>query len=183
MKKYIFAGLGILAILVVIVIAGNNGLTGKVISKQNQLTSSPNFEQICKDNGHPWMKMEPMKDGRFTSNSACFGCMPDEKNHICNLEEYLNFGEFTEEITGNAIKEINTPQNLETVNLQFEGMDCPSCALGVEYELKQVNGVVDARVKYPEGTGTVTFDSAVVDAETIAEASTAYPAKVVSKSK
>ena len=62
-------------------------------------------------------------------------------------------------------------------------MTCTSCALGVEYELKQVDGVVDAKVKYPEGTGTVTFDSAVVDAETIAKASTTYPAKVVSNSK
>jgi len=106
MKKYVIAGILILAILVVVVIAGNNG------------------------------------------------------------------------INGNAIKE-TSPQNLKTAHLTFEGMDCPSCALGVEYELKQVNGVVDAKVKYPEGTGTVTFDSAVIDAETIAEASTAYPAKVV----
>ena len=82
-------------------------------------------------------------------------------------------------ITGNAVKETTTPQNLETANLEIEGMTCQSCALGVEYELKQVNGVIDAKVKYPEGTGTVTFDSAIVDAETIAEASTVYPAKVV----
>jgi len=82
-------------------------------------------------------------------------------------------------ITGNAVKETTTPQNLETANLEIEGMTCQSCALGVEYELKQVNGVIDAEVKYPEGTGTVTFDSAILDAETIAEASTAYPAKVV----
>jgi copper chaperone CopZ len=82
-------------------------------------------------------------------------------------------------ITGNSVKEISEQKSLETANLQFEGMDCPSCALGVEYELKQVSGVVDAKVMYPEGTGTVTFDSAIVDAETIAKASTVYPAKVV----
>ena len=86
-------------------------------------------------------------------------------------------------ITGNSVKEISQQKNLETANLQFEGMDCPSCALGIEYELKQVNGLVDAKVNYPAGTGTVTFDSAIVDAETIAKASTVYPAKVVSVGK
>ena len=82
-------------------------------------------------------------------------------------------------ITGNAVKETATPQNLETANLQIEGMTCQSCALGVEYELKQVNGVEDAKVNYQDGTGIVTFDPNVVDADTIAKASTIYPAKVV----
>ncbi len=107
MKKYVYAGLLILAVLVVVVIAGHNGITGK------------------------------------------------------------------------AVKETNSPQNLKTANLEIEGMTCQSCALGVEYELKQVDGVVDAKVSYQDGTGKVTFDPAKVDAETIAKASTIYPAKVV----
>lgn len=82
-------------------------------------------------------------------------------------------------ITGNAVTETATPQNLETANLEIEGMTCQSCALGVEYELKQVNGVVNAKVNYQDGTGKVTFDPNVVDAETIAKASTIYPANVV----
>lgn len=82
-------------------------------------------------------------------------------------------------ITGNAVKETNIQLNLKTANLEIEGMTCQSCALGVEYELKQVKGVVDAKINYQDGTGTVTFDPAIVDAETIAEASTVYPAKVV----
>lgn len=85
-------------------------------------------------------------------------------------------------ITGDAVKEVNTPQNLETANLQIEGMTCQSCALGVEYELKQVNGVVDAKINYQDGTGTIIFDPAVIDAETIAKSSTVYHAKVVSVS-
>lgn len=111
MKKYFFAGILILAVLVVVVIAGNNG------------------------------------------------------------------------ITGNVAKETSTPPNLKTANLEIEGMTCQSCALGVEYELKQVDGVVDAKVNYQDGTGNVTFDPAKVDAETIAKASTVYPAKVVSDGK
>ncbi len=82
-------------------------------------------------------------------------------------------------ITGNAIKETNTPQDLETANLRIEGMTCQSCALGVEYELKQVDGVIDAKVNYQEGAGVVTFDPNVVGSETIAKGSTTYPAKIV----
>lgn len=77
-------------------------------------------------------------------------------------------------LTGDSIKEINTQSNLETANLLIEGMTCKSCALGVEYELKQVNGVIDAKINYQDGTGKVTFNSAQVDAQTIAKASTAY---------
>lgn len=86
-------------------------------------------------------------------------------------------------ITGNTVKKTNIQSNLKTANLEIEGMTCQSCAIGVEYELKQVNGVVDAKVNYQDGTGSVTFDPAKVDAETIAKASTIYPAKVVSVSK
>ncbi|RMF55500.1 heavy-metal-associated domain-containing protein [Candidatus Woesearchaeota archaeon] len=76
-------------------------------------------------------------------------------------------------------KDLINQQSLETAYLQIEGMTCKSCALGVEYELKQVNGVVDARVSYKEGTGIVTFNPEIVDAETIAKASTVYPARVI----
>ncbi|HLC82560.1 MAG TPA: heavy metal-associated domain-containing protein [Bacteroidia bacterium] len=86
-------------------------------------------------------------------------------------------------ITGNTVNEVSTQKNLETANLEIEGMTCQSCALGVEYELKQVNGVADAKINYQDGTGTVTFDPTVVDAETIAKASTVYPAKVLSVGK
>ena len=85
--------------------------------------------------------------------------------------------------TKNVVTETATPKNVETANLQIEGMTCQSCALGVEYELKQVSGVVDAKVNYQDGTGIVTFDPTKVDAETIAKASTTYPAKVVLDSK
>ena len=60
----------------------------------------------------------------------------------------------------------------------FEGMTCPSCALGVEYQWKQLDGVYDAQIKYPEGTGVVVYDTAKLSAEAIAAASTIYPARV-----
>ncbi len=47
-----------------------------------------NFEELCKKNGGAWMKMQPIKDGKMTSENACDGCMVGN-NHLCSLGEYL----------------------------------------------------------------------------------------------
>jgi len=80
--------------------------------------------------------------------------------------------------TGDVITDTTT-SDLQQVTLEIEGMTCQSCALGVEYELKQVDGVVDAKVNYKNGLGLVTFDPSKVDIRTVAQASTVYPAKVI----
>ncbi len=46
------------------------------------------FKTICAEHNDPWMKMSEMKNG-FVIGKPCYGCMPDEKNHICTQEEYL----------------------------------------------------------------------------------------------
>ena len=78
-----------------------------------------------------------------------------------------------------VVQNIVQPKNVHEVILQIEGMTCTSCALGVESQLKQVDGVVDAKVDYTKGIAIVTFDKNKVDAETIAKASTVYSAKIV----
>ena len=75
------------------------------------------------------------------------------------------------------------PQNLANdgthkATFALEGMTCPSCALGIEYQWKQLDGVYDAQINYPEGTGFVVYDTAKLSAEAIAAASTIYPARV-----
>jgi len=85
--------------------------------------------------------------------------------------------------TGNSVQQdsIQTEvNNLQEATLAIEGMTCVSCARGVEYELKQVEGVVSAKVSYKSGKGTVSYDASKVDAETIAQASSVYPATVLS---
>ena len=67
-----------------------------------------------------------------------------------------------------------------TAILKVEGMTCPSCAMGVEYQLKQLEGVADAKVDYAKGIAEVTFYPDSLSAEDIAAASDVYPAKVVS---
>jgi len=80
--------------------------------------------------------------------------------------------------TGAATTDFNDA-DLSQANLEIEGMTCQSCSLGVEYQLKQVEGVKDAKVDWAKGTGVVTYDPSKVEPEEIAKASTSYPAKIV----
>jgi hypothetical protein len=48
------------------------------------------YKDYCLSHDGAWMKMSELKDGHPTGNT-CYGCMPDEKNHICTLEEYKTF--------------------------------------------------------------------------------------------
>ena len=45
------------------------------------------YKEYCAEKEGAWMKMSELKDGHPTGNT-CYGCMPDEKNHICTKEEY-----------------------------------------------------------------------------------------------
>ncbi|NOZ81167.1 MAG: hypothetical protein GXP63_05855 [DPANN group archaeon] len=71
------------------------------------------------------------------------------------------------------------PTNVKETTLAIDDMTCVSCAQGVEYQLKQVPGVIDAKVSYKEGKGTIIYDADRVDPETIAKASDVYPARVI----
>lgn len=73
--------------------------------------------------------------------------------------------------------------NIHETTLAVEGMTCTSCALGVEYQLKQVEGVIDAKISYKEKGGYVKYDANKVNAQTIAQASDVYPVKVLSDKK
>ena len=79
-----------------------------------------------------------------------------------------------------------TPENnqlisthIKTTTLAIKGITCESCALGVEYPIKQVPGVIEADGIYKEGKGTVTYDADQVSPDTIAEASEAYPVTII----
>ena len=45
------------------------------------------YKEFCAEKNGMWMKMSAMEDGKPTVES-CYGCMPDEKNHLCTQEEY-----------------------------------------------------------------------------------------------
>jgi hypothetical protein len=48
------------------------------------------YKEFCKQQKGAWMKMSELKEGNPTGKT-CYGCMPDEKNHICTKEEYEEF--------------------------------------------------------------------------------------------
>lgn len=86
-------------------------------------------------------------------------------------------------------QEVNKPKKIpeekvkkgeiRVVNMAVEGLTCPGCALGLEYQLKNLEGVYDAKVDYFKGTAFAIYDITKLTANDIAKASTVYPAKVV----
>ena len=74
----------------------------------------------------------------------------------------------------------STPEisNLQYATLEIKEMTCVSCALGVEYQFKQLDGVIDASVNYKTGIAEVSYDPDKISPEEIAEASDVYPATV-----
>ena len=70
--------------------------------------------------------------------------------------------------------------NLRECILSIEGMYCEACGYGVKAQIEELNGVMSADINYKDSSGVVLYDANKVDAETIAAASTVYPASVVS---
>jgi hypothetical protein len=56
-----------------------------------QLTpEEQSYKEYCASHKGAWMKMSELKDGQLTGKT-CYGCMPDEKNHLCTQQEYEAF--------------------------------------------------------------------------------------------
>ncbi len=49
------------------------------------------FRDDCKSAGGSWMLMEPMKNNTVVSEKMCWGCMADDRNHICNQQELEDY--------------------------------------------------------------------------------------------
>ncbi len=62
------------------------------ITSQKVEVFDTEFQAMCqKDIGElAWMKMIPKRDGKKISDEACFGCMFDSDNMICDKNEYEN---------------------------------------------------------------------------------------------
>lgn len=58
-------------------------------------------------------------------------------------------------------------------------MTCPSCAPGIEYALKQEDGVLEAKVSYQEGIGKVIYDPSKISKEEIIAAIKPYKAEMI----
>src|SRR5437868_10363096 len=82
---------------------------------------------------------------------------------------------------------IGTPRSAlaeeaKTATLNVEGMSCGACTASVRIVLKKLDGVSEAKVSFDDKKAVVTYDSAKVTPQTMAEAINAklpYKAKVV----
>ncbi|MEK7577260.1 MAG: cation transporter [Patescibacteria group bacterium] len=45
-----------------------------------------------------------------------------------------------------------------TITLKISGMHCTSCAINIDFELEDIDGVQDARTDYARQTSVITFD-------------------------
>ena len=76
-------------------------------------------------------------------------------------------------------------KGLRKTELSIEGMWCTSCATGAEFNLKEIDGVVDAYVGFTEelgGQGWVIYEKGKVTEEQIIKAIEPYETTVVSDS-
>ena len=81
MKRRIILFIGFLALIVL------------AAACQTTKDFNPEFEKLCNDRtpGN-WMNMKAMRNGKFTSDESCWGCMSDDGfSHFCKIEEYKNY--------------------------------------------------------------------------------------------
>lgn len=82
-----------------------------------------------------------------------------------------------------GVEKTHESGDLAFIELKIQGMTCPSCATGIEFALKQINGVVDSEVTYEEGRGKVIYDPSAVGEEEIIEGVKPFKAEVVARGK
>ena len=87
---------------------------------------------------------------------------------------YLGFAKFGQiQLTENP--------KFQTVGLKIDNMDCEACALGLQSQLKNINGVKDAKVNFSKANAKINYDSSKVNASIFVKVLTesGYPAKIV----
>ena len=70
-------------------------------------------------------------------------------------------------------------QELSIVRLSLPDMYCQACTITARSQFRGVEGVASADVDYKTKIGIVLYDPLKTDAETIAAASTVYPAAII----
>lgn len=68
----------------------------------------------------------------------------------------------------------------KTVELKINNMDCEACALGLQSQLKNINGVKDVKVNYSKANAKINYDPSKVNASKFVKVLTesGYPAKL-----
>ncbi|HAE43438.1 MAG TPA: hypothetical protein DCG34_11080 [Clostridiales bacterium] len=56
---------------------------------------------------------------------------------------------------------------MKTITFKVTNLECTSCAMSIDFDLEDLEGVVEASTNYAKQCTTVTFDPKVVDQKTI----------------
>lgn len=56
---------------------------------------------------------------------------------------------------------------MKTITLQISGMHCTSCALNIDFELEDIEGVQDSSTNYAHQETTITYNSEKITIEQI----------------
>jgi len=77
------------------------------------------------------------------------------------------------------VSKLNRQTNLQQATLEISGMFCVSCATGIEYALKEKEGVVSADVDYDSKIGRVVYDPSKISQKEIITAVKPYTAVII----
>ena len=68
-------------------------------SQKNQ-NYDPEFKKMCIERTpNNWMHMREMRNGEFTSDKSCWGCMSDDGlSHYCSKDDYVKYKQEMEEM-------------------------------------------------------------------------------------
>ena len=81
---------------------------------------------------------------------------------------------------------IDLNENLNKLNLKINGMTCTGCSAGIQSILLTLEGVVDAKISYQEGTGEVIYNQDIITKEEIVNSDAftgQYSAEIISDKK
>lgn len=91
---------------------------------------------------------------------------------------FLVFNNLNDNTSGYVVSDQDS-ENLHELDLAIKDMYCEACAYGVKAQIEEINGVMNADINYRDASGVVKYNADLVSPETIASASTVYPASVI----
>ena len=70
---------------------------------------------------------------------------------------------------------------MKKIKFDIEGMHCSSCAMSIDMDLEDLDGVIEAKTNYAKQVCEVEFDEEIVDMEKIINSikKTGYEARIV----
>lgn len=59
--------------------------------------------------------------------------------------------------------------NMKKIKLKIDGMHCSSCAMSIDMDLEDLDGVMEAKTNYAKQISEIEFDDSKIPAEKIVE--------------